>query len=39
MLTEALTYHSKPPDIRTIHGRKLEKLNIDKWYGSDGNLY
>lgn len=36
MLTGAnSTYHSKPPDIRTIHGRKLEKLNIDKWYGSD----
>lgn len=36
MLTGAnSTYHIKPPDIRTIHGRKLEKLNIDKWYNSD----
>ncbi|MGB1435792.1 MAG: AAA family ATPase [Candidatus Thalassarchaeaceae archaeon] len=36
MLTGAhSTYHNKPPDIRTIHGRKLEKLNINKWYKSD----
>lgn len=36
MLTGAhSTYHSKPPDVRTIHGRKLEKLVIDEWYSSE----
>ncbi|MFL2962717.1 MAG: AAA family ATPase [Candidatus Thalassarchaeaceae archaeon] len=39
MLTGAhSTYHTKPPDIRTIHGRKTEKLNLDKWYSSNAPL-
>ena len=39
MLTGAhSTYHTKTPDIRTVHGRKLEKLNLDKWYNSNTSL-
>ncbi len=33
------TYHTRPPDTRTVHGRKLEKDGITKWYKSKTPLF
>ena len=33
------TYHTRPPQTRTVHGRSSEKLRLDDWYASSAPMF
>jgi ATP/maltotriose-dependent transcriptional regulator MalT len=40
MLTGAhSTYHTRPPETRTVHGRSAEKQGLDDWHASDTPMF
>ena len=33
------TYHTRPPQTRTVHGRSSEKLRLDNWFASSTPMF
>ena len=33
------TYHTRPPQTRTVHGRSSEKIRLDDWYASSAPMF